>query len=195
MVKLLNTNKRSALLEAAINVVAENGLSATTASIAKAANVASGTLFTYFPTKVELLNEVYLMLKIDMAEIMLVDYPKNANIRDQIIHVWRSYTGWSLGNLRGKQVLRLLSVSEILIPETLEKIPEELRLIDKMFDQAIENSMFITNNKEFIYTVLLNIADATIDQIIKQPKNKEALLQLGFQMLWNAITQGSTHEN
>jgi len=188
MARPLSPQKQAALLDAAVITLAENGLSATTASIAKRADVAVGTLFTYFPTKEQLLNDVYLMLKADMAEVLVADYPKDADFRTQIMHVWRSYTEWSLRNPAGKRVLRLLAVSDLLTPDTLANTPESLDLADKMFDSAIKHSLFVTDAKEFIYAVLQNISDATSDQIEKQPGEKEALLALGFRMMWNAIS-------
>jgi AcrR family transcriptional regulator len=40
--------------------IAEDGIDASTAGIAKAAGVAEGSLFRYFPDKDTLLNELYL---------------------------------------------------------------------------------------------------------------------------------------
>lgn len=188
MARPLSPQKHAALLEAAVAIVAESGLSATTASIAKRARVAVGTLFTYFPTKEQLLNEVYLMLKQDMSRLLVTDYPRDADFRTQIMHVWRSYTEWSLKNPEGKRVLRLLAVSDLLTPETLARTPETLSLADKMFDSAIKESLFVTDAKEFIYAVIQNISDATSEQIDKKPEEKEALLQLGFRMMWNALS-------
>ena len=62
---------KKALLEAAMWLFAKDGFwNITTANIAKHAAVATGTLFTYFPTKNDLLDEVYLMIKREaLAEI------------------------------------------------------------------------------------------------------------------------------
>ncbi|WP_434642001.1 TetR/AcrR family transcriptional regulator [Klebsiella sp. I138] len=188
MARPLSPQKHAALIEAAVSTVAECGLSATTASIAKRAKVAVGTLFTYFPTKEQLLNEVYLTLKQNMAAVLVTDYPKEADFRSQIMHVWRCYTEWSLVNPQGKRVLRLLAVSDLLSAETLASTPEALSLADKMFDDAIEQSLFVTDSKAFIYAVIQNISDATSEQIAQRPEQKEALLQLGFRMMWKAIT-------
>jgi AcrR family transcriptional regulator len=56
MARPLSEDKRTAILEAATEVVATLGLSAPTAKIAKGAGVAEGTLFTYFANKDELLT-------------------------------------------------------------------------------------------------------------------------------------------
>src|SRR5580704_18142861 len=55
--------KRSAILEAATRIIVTQGLSAPTAGIAKEAGVANGSLFTYFETKTDLFNQLYLELK------------------------------------------------------------------------------------------------------------------------------------
>jgi AcrR family transcriptional regulator len=59
--------KRSAILDAATRIIVTQGLSAPTAGIAKEAGVANGSLFTYFETKTDLFNQLYLELKIEMA--------------------------------------------------------------------------------------------------------------------------------
>ncbi len=63
-------DKRSAILTAATAMIAAHGLGASTASIAKAAGIGEGSLFRYFATKDELLNELYRDLKDDMREAM-----------------------------------------------------------------------------------------------------------------------------
>jgi AcrR family transcriptional regulator len=55
--------KRADILAAAGRVIGDFGPSAPTARIAKEAGVAEGTIFIYFDTKDELLNELYLELK------------------------------------------------------------------------------------------------------------------------------------
>lgn len=53
-------DKRSALLQASLELFAENGFNgASTALIAKRAGVATGTLFLYFKTKEELIRELF----------------------------------------------------------------------------------------------------------------------------------------
>ena len=70
--------KRIALLEAATRIIVTQGLSAPTAGIAKEAGVPNGSLFTYFETKTELLNQLYLELKGEMAATALKGLPARA---------------------------------------------------------------------------------------------------------------------
>jgi AcrR family transcriptional regulator len=53
-------DKRNAILDAATDLFAERGLAAApTAEISRRADVAEGTLFTYFETKDDLINSLY----------------------------------------------------------------------------------------------------------------------------------------
>src|SRR3712207_5440460 len=57
------SDKRAALLDAALRLIARSGLHAVpTSAVAREAGVAHGTLFLYFPTKEALLNALYLEL-------------------------------------------------------------------------------------------------------------------------------------
>jgi AcrR family transcriptional regulator len=64
-------DKKQALLEAATAAFAQSGIAASTSAIARSAGVAEGTLFRYFATKDDLLNELYLTIKADLVQTMI----------------------------------------------------------------------------------------------------------------------------
>ena len=66
MARPKSEDKRSAILGAATRVIVSEGLGAPTAMIAREAEVANGSLFTYFETKADLLNALYVELKGEM---------------------------------------------------------------------------------------------------------------------------------
>src|ERR1700677_5098578 len=103
--------KRSAILEAATRVIVTQGLSAPTAGIAKEAGVANGSLFTYFETKKDLFNALYLALKDEMACAAMKGLPEDADIRKQFFHVWKNWTNWAIACPEKRRALAQLSVS------------------------------------------------------------------------------------
>lgn len=68
MARPKSEDKKQALLEAATQAIAQSGIAASTAVIARNAGVAEGTLFRYFATKDELINTLYLHLKQDLCQ-------------------------------------------------------------------------------------------------------------------------------
>ena len=80
--------KRKAILDAAVEMFADRGIGhAPTSAISSAAGIAEGTLFTYFKTKDELLNELYREMRKEIDREM-VDYPVTADVRTRLRFVW-----------------------------------------------------------------------------------------------------------
>src|ERR1700723_2195976 len=109
--------KRNAILEAATRVIVTQGLSAPTAGIAKEAGVANGSLFTYFETKKDLFNALYLELKDEVASAAMKGLPGDADIRKQFFHVWKNWTNWAIAYPEKRRALAQLGVSDEITPE------------------------------------------------------------------------------
>jgi len=78
-------DKRNAILNTAIRLFAERGLTAApTSEISKQAGVAEGTLFTYFKTKDDLINALYREIKLELADAMMSDFPRKKNVRTRL---------------------------------------------------------------------------------------------------------------
>src|ERR1700691_6252763 len=118
MARPLSEEKRTAILEATAEVVAMLGVSAPTAKIAKSAGVAEGTLFTYFANKDELLNRLYLELKIDLRNAMMTGYPAGKSLFDRSHHVWNRYIGWGSTHPLKRRAVRQLAVSDRITEES-----------------------------------------------------------------------------
>src|ERR1700727_2297883 len=109
MARPLSEDKRTAILEAATEAVATLGVSAPTAKIANGAGVAEGTLFTYFANKDELLNRLYLELKMDLRDAMMAGYPAGKSLIDRNRHVWDRYIDWGSAHPLKRRAMRQLA--------------------------------------------------------------------------------------
>src|ERR1700744_4792646 len=88
-------DKRVAIISAAARVIAAQGLGAPTATIAKQAGVSNGSLFTYFDTKADLLNQLYLDLKTEMGMAALGGLPAGGDVRAQLLSMWSGWLRWA----------------------------------------------------------------------------------------------------
>jgi AcrR family transcriptional regulator len=87
MARPRSDEKRSAITSAAIRVIASQGPGAATATIAKEAEVSNCSLFTYFETKADLFNQLYIELKTEMASAAADELPTEGDIREQMLHL------------------------------------------------------------------------------------------------------------
>ncbi|WP_274652750.1 TetR/AcrR family transcriptional regulator [Paenibacillus humicola] len=86
--------------------MASAGVAASTVRIARNAGVAEGTLFVYFPSKEDLLNQLFVYLKTDLMGFVAADFPADAGIREQIHHLWSRFIDWGASNPDMRKALR-----------------------------------------------------------------------------------------
>lgn len=94
-------DKRTALLEAALELFAENGFNGSpTALIAKRAGVASGTLFFYFKTKEELIRELFFQIRGEIDNLALENTPEEWPIQERFLQAFSHILRYFLQNPR-----------------------------------------------------------------------------------------------
>jgi AcrR family transcriptional regulator len=187
MARPLSDEKRSALMSAGTRVIATQGLAAQTAAIAREAGVASGSLFTYFETKKVLFNELYLVLKAEMASAALKSLPRNASIRKQLFSVWSNWMHWAITDPDKRRALAQLSVSEEITPETRAASRKHTAGIAELLEQCRAAGPMCEASMGFLVSVMNSLAETTMDFMLQDPKNAEKHCQLGFEALWRIL--------
>jgi AcrR family transcriptional regulator len=187
MARTRSPEKRSAILQAAVREIAETGLGAPTAEIARRAGVAAGTLFTYFANKEELLNELYLELKIEVYTRVNADFPHKASLERRARHVWSSFLDWAIEFPEKRKVSVQLNVSDVITPETRTRTATERGAVDATFSELGSRSALRGLPAGFAAATMGAMQEATMDFIAKQPKQRKELIERGFQVYWRAV--------
>jgi len=187
MARPKSDDKRNAILAAAAEIVAEQGLAAPTAKIAKLARVAEGSLFTYFATKDELLNQLYLEVKSDLREAILSALPKAASARDKLRHAWQQYVHWGVSFPEKRKVLAQLGVSERISAQSKAEGNRAFAEINTLLQESIVTGALRERPPAFAGALMGALAEATMDFMAKDPPQAEAYATSGFEAFWNAI--------
>ena len=180
--------KRNAILEAATRVIVTQGLSAPTAGIAKEAGVANGSLFTYFETKPELFNQLYLELKTEMATAAMKDMPEGADLREQFFRVWRNWTNWAVSFPEKRRALAQLSVSDEVTPETRAAAHKTMARIGELLERSRAQGPMSKAPMGFVVLLMSSVAEATMDFMTQDPKNAKKHCKTGFDAVWRIVT-------
>ncbi|MCL2912681.1 TetR/AcrR family transcriptional regulator [Shewanella corallii] len=123
----MRTDKKQAILDAALTLFTEQGYHATsTASIAKAAGVATGTLFHHFASKDALLAELFLTVKQELAVEMQAGLKSESGLRHNAHHVWQTGMEWALDNPQKQLFFQQFCMSPALSPEIRKMAMEEV---------------------------------------------------------------------
>jgi AcrR family transcriptional regulator len=184
MARARSPEKRQALLAAAIREIAASGLGASTASIARAAALAEGTLFTYFPSKDLLFNELYLELKSGVYRHIHADFPLDAPLRDRAHHIWTRYLSWTLANPEGRKASVLLHLSPIISPETKAQVDALSGPIARTMQEFAQHGAFQDLPPGFAASAMSAMQDAVIEMAIQKPRQKSRLIEQAFDAFW-----------
>jgi AcrR family transcriptional regulator len=188
MARQRSDEKRLAILEAATDIIAVQGLSATTAGIAKKAGIAIGSFFTYFETKAELLNQLYLELKREMAREAMKDFPEEKELREQAHHVWRNWMHYATSYPNKRRALMQLSVSEEITAETRAAAMKTMAGFLEQMERLRCHGPLRSASRTFAGAIMTSLAEATMNSMIQEPELAADHCEIGFEAFWRAIT-------
>ena len=180
-------DKRAAILDAAARVIAVQGLGAATAVIAKEAGVSNGSLFTYFDTKADLLNQLYLELKTEMGAAALGGLPADGDARGQLLSMCSGWLRWATAYPERRRTLAQLDVSDEITAGTHAAASEAMKSIAEILERSRANGPMRDAPLAFVVALANAVADATIDFIIRDPDNADAHAGAGFEAIWRMI--------
>ena len=180
--------KRRAILEAATRSIVTHGLSAPTAGMAKEAGIPNGSLFTYFETKADLFNQLYLELKTEMASAAMKDFPEKAELRDQAFHVWRNWMEFAVSFPEKRRALAQLGVSDEITPATRAAAHKTMRGLADLMEELRNNGPLRNVSAGFAGAIMNSLAEATMDSMIQDKANARKHCKVGFEAFWRAMT-------
>lgn len=84
-------DKRLRILNAASELIVQNGLQCSMAAVAERANVATGSLYNYFPSKEAMIRAVYERLATTIEQMLIVEIDRTRTHRERILDYVYAY--------------------------------------------------------------------------------------------------------
>ncbi|MFC1436607.1 TetR/AcrR family transcriptional regulator [Streptacidiphilus sp. N1-3] len=180
--------RRLAILQAATRVIASQGIgAASTAVIAKEAAVSNGSLFVYFDTKARLLNELFVALKTEMAEAAMAGRPPQSGPREQVRHMWTHWARWATGNPAKRRALAQLQVADDITAESHQQVGLASVAIAELLERARVGGPMEEVPLGFALILANALAEAAIDEMIRDPERAQANADTAFEALWRVL--------
>ena len=187
MARPRSDEKRNAITAAAVRVIAAQGLSAPTAAIAKEAGVSNGSLFNYFETKAELLNQLYRELKAEMGAAATTGLPAGDDAREQLRHIWTHWLSWATASPGKRRALAHLDVAGEVTSDSRRVAGEALSPIREVLARSYRHGPLREAPPAFVVALMSALADTTIDFMVGDPAKADAHAAVAFDALWRMI--------
>lgn len=187
MARPKSDDKRKRILQACQTAIVRDGIATSTADIAKEAGIATGSLFTYFPTKVGLLNELYIVLKTEMTAAFSDGFPGDTD-KSKLHCAWAEWTGWAAINTEKHRALEILRTSDQL---TDASRAFGNAAVKPVFDLINVNLSSQDSNRPngFVYELIDAISIKTMDMMARHPEQAAEYREAGFTAVWKIITK------
>lgn len=179
-------DKRTAILNAATAAIAEQGLGASTSTMAKMAGVAEGTVFTYFPTKDELLNQLFLELKREVYEFIASGFPVKAGAKAQARHFWHRYLDWGINHPHKRHALAQLAISDRITEASRAQATLASAECYDVLEARLAAGGVKDSSASFVTAMMAALAETTMEFMTRIPDQAEVFRNSGFDAFWRA---------
>lgn len=190
MARSLSPEKRANLLTSALKLFVRNGvMNTSTAEIAKEAGTAVGTLFLYFPTKQELLNELALKIGKEQSDHINQLLQPSLSAQETFFTIWHGTVTWFLENMQAYQYIQQVRdsgmISESAVQESNKFFGYYYNATQKGFQEGSIKTYPLGLIGDFLYQDIV----AVINHISRQPEpsKREETIRQGFDIFWDGI--------
>ena len=190
MIRKLDPEKRENYLQAALKLFVENGVQNTsTAAIAKAAGTAAGTLFLYFPTKQDLIDELVLKVGREQAEYMNTLLEQTFSVRETFITILEGSIRWFVQNVDAYQYIQLVRNTGIISESAVQESGKFYGYYYTAIQRGLAEERIKHYPLDLIGEVLYQQIVAIMSFILTQPDpaEQERYIQMGCDIFWSGI--------
>ncbi|BDD02936.1 TetR/AcrR family transcriptional regulator [Aureibacter tunicatorum] len=187
--------KREQIVQAALELFCTEGFQATsTAKISKKAGVATGTLFIYFNSKQELINQLYLESKKEMSQMIHGELRDGLTPKEQLWRFWYCSVIWAIDNSLKFRFLNQFRTSAFISKLIKEEVDTLFEDFDILMRKYVDEGVFGDYSIEVVYTsytgqfmemihYVLNSNTMTEDEEIAK------FVTDSFQILWEGVAK------
>ncbi len=190
MVRNLSPEKRESYLSAALKLFVSNGVQhTTTAAIANEAGTAAGTLFLYFPTKQDLVDELVLQLGQQQSDYLGTLLDPSLPARESFFTIWSGSVRWLLDHMDAYQYVQQVRdtgmVSEAAVQESARFFAYYYAAIQKGLAEGTIKPYPAEVIGGFLYQDIVAVMNIFRGQ--PDPARYEEIIRQGFDIFWDGI--------
>ncbi|MFO7880577.1 MAG: TetR/AcrR family transcriptional regulator [Bacteroidota bacterium] len=184
-------DKIDVIFSAALQLIHADGIAGLTmAKIARAAGLATGTLYIYFTNKEDLINALYRKLEKESLERFLSGYSEDMPFRESLKRVWTNYLKHRIDHHEESVFLEQYYRSPYITSQH-KRIAEQMKSpVHQLISRGKEEGVVRSDaDEEILFLAMLGfireLADEHVDGIYILNQSK---IDKAFQLSWDMLT-------
>lgn len=182
-----SSGNREKILATALQLFTLQGVDATpTAQISREAKVSTGTLFHYFPDKNSLIDQVYLSIKKELAEVVRSNDDPTQPTKERIEQCLRGYITWGMANPEKVRFLDQFYNSPSLGDEVKDQVNGEFAWMFELSNAAVREGILRDLPPEFHAVMISRVINGilTLTASNSAGMSGDEIIENGLAMLW-----------
>ena len=188
----MNDKKRIHILETAMRLFNTYGFDATpTSRIAKISKLSVGTLFNYFPTKIDLIQAIYVEIKIHSRKTYLEQLNNASTDEENLLSMWKAVIKWGVEYPEEFKYLEMFSTSPYIHHFQNERTLEVYQNFRESILKAIDLNHLCLDQPEYLLMYIDNALHAATRFIITHQdlENIDNFINQSFNILWHGLIE------
>lgn len=190
MIRKLSPEKKENYLQAALKLFVAQGVANTsTAAIAREAGTAAGTLFLYFPTKQDLIDDLVMRIVQEEAEAITIRLDPTQSAYEMFAIIWHETIDWFLRNPEMYAFTQQVRDSGLIGEEAVKASGRFFQFYYQAIQKGREEGVIADYPVELVGNLLYHNIVAVIDvaRMVPDRDQQAGLIETGFKIFWNGI--------
>lgn len=179
------------IYKATLKLVAKYGLAGISmATIARDAGIGTGTLYTYFESKEDLIHQLYRHTRVNYGNILFADHVPSEPIRPAMKKIWLNYLNYRIDYYEESVLQDQYWVSPYLRDnvESRELTSQVLSPLKALLEKGIKEQLIKkTDMGLLIITMIGFISELAVFIKLKKFKKTATFTDEAFGLFWDAI--------
>jgi len=189
MPRARDENKIQQIHSAAMKLVVKTGFSSLKmADVAKEAGIATGTLYIYYKSKEELINELFILTKKEIADVMLSPDNQSPILYESFRKMWMAYFLFCYRNPEKMLFVEQFLYSGLISEDNIKLSNSYFAPLDQFLELAKQQSYIKNMDVEILKASMQGALHEIIKVLMKNNLPIESFpLNSLFDLTWNGI--------
>lgn len=182
-------DKKTLILQSTLKLINENGFHGTpVSSIAIDSQVAVGTIYRYFKSKEDIINELYTYVKTDFNNAIKKGMYDDISVRAEYYLKWRNMVDYHINNPLEARFIDQYSASPYIKQDVVKSNLEKYSHLRDLYNRAIELNII----RKISYEAVIIVMIGTVNQLYRIYNSKmlnvnEKIINEVFEVFWSGI--------